>query len=281
MKKSSKLATRKSWDREVVGLIPAGGTATRIAPLPFSKELFPIGFQQMEGRTHPHPKVVCHYLLEKFQKVGITKTYVVLRKGKWDIPAYFGDGKLVNMHLSYLIMREPYGPSFTLDQAYPFLSNKLVAFGFPDIMCSPDHVFKPLLDHQEAVQSDVVLALFPAHDPQIMDMVDIEENGKIRAIFLKPVHTDLHFSWLCGVWTPAFTHFMHEYLQAYRVEHSLQKRKENNSEQEELSVGAVIEAAIKNGLEVHGVTFPDGSYIDIGTPEGLVKSVKLFGCHSS
>ena len=281
MKNSSKLSTRNSWDREIVGLIPAGGIAKRIAPLPFSKELFPIGYQQLKGRPHPHPKVVCQYLLDKFQCAGINQAYIVLRKGKWDIPAYFGDGKIVNMHLSYLIMREPYGPPFTLDQAHPFLPNKLVAFGFPDIMFNQDDVFKQLLNHQEAVQSDVVLALFPAHNPQIMDMVEIDENGIIRAILIKPPHTDLHFSWLCGVWTPVFTHFMHEYLQSYRVEHNLQNRKEHDLEQEDLTVGAVIQAAIKNGLEVHGLTFPDGMYIDIGTPEGLVKSVELFGCHSS
>jgi len=29
---------------EVVGIIPASGRATRIAPLPCSKELYPVGF---------------------------------------------------------------------------------------------------------------------------------------------------------------------------------------------------------------------------------------------
>jgi len=265
-------------ENEVVGLIPAAGQAKRIAPLPLSKELYPIGFQNINGR--PQPKVVCHYLLEKFKRAGITKTYIVLRKGKWDIPAYFGDGAFVNMHLGYLIMREPFGPPFTLDQAYPFVSSKLVAFGFPDIMFSPEDVFKQLLDYREVNQSDVVLALFPAHNSQIMDMVDIDKNGKIHTMFLKPASTDLHFCWLCGVWTPVFTHFMHEYLQTYRIENSLQNGIEDESKQEALTVGAVIQAAIKNGLEVHGVTFPDGRYLDIGTPEDLVKSVELFGWHS-
>jgi len=266
---------------EVIGLVPAAGQAKRIAPLPMSKELFPIGFQVMDGEQTPRPKVVSHYLLEKFRNAGITKTFIVIREGKWDIPAYFGDGALVHMHLGYLMVREPFGPPFTLDQAYPFVRQKLVAFGFPDIMFSPDDVFKQLLDHQKAMQSDVVLALFPENNPQIMDMVDIDENGKIRTIVLKPAHTDLRFCWLCGVWTPVFTDFMHEYLQTYRIENRLQIGKDNEVEQEDLSVGTVIQAAIKKGLEVHGVTFPDGKYLDIGTPEGLVKSVQLFGCHSS
>jgi len=281
MKNSSKLFTKNSWDREIIGLIPAGGTAKRISPLPFSKELYPIGFQRLQGKPHPHPKVVCHYLLEKFQCAGINKAYIVLRKGKWDIPAYFGDGELVNMHLSYLIMREPFGPPFTLDQAYPFVHKTLIAFGFPDIMFNPNDVFKRLLDRQKAIQSDVVLALFPAHNPQIMDMVDIDKNGKIRAMYLKPANSDLNFCWLCGVWTPVFTQFMHDYLQTYLRKTSLQDDQGQDIEHEDLTVGTVLLAAIENGLEVHGVTYPNETYIDIGTPEDLVKSVDLFKCHVS
>ena len=77
--------------REVVGFIPAGGQASRIAPLPCSKELFPVGLHTAaEGRGSP-AKVVAHYLLEKMRFAGITNAYIVLRPRKWDIPAYFRD----------------------------------------------------------------------------------------------------------------------------------------------------------------------------------------------
>jgi len=268
-------------EKEVVGLIPAAGQAKRIAPLPMSKELFPIGFQVIDFDQTSRPKVVSHYLLEKFKYAGISKTFIVIRKGKWDIPAYFGHGELVNMHLGYLIMGESFGPPFTLDQAYPFVRDKLVAFGFPDIMFNPRDVFKQLLEYREIHQPDVVLALFPAHNPQFTDMVDIDKNGKIHNMLLNPANTELYFTWLCGIWTPVFTRFMHEYLQTYRRENSIQNAKKDESEREDLSVGDVIQGAIKNGVEVHGVTFPDSQYIDIGTPEALVKSVELFGLHSS
>lgn len=274
-------ASTKSCEREVVGLVPAGGKAERIAPLPCSKELFPLGFQFMEGSSQPRPKVVCHYLLEKFQLAGIAKTYIILRKGKWDIPGYFGHGEFVNMHLGYLIMGESFGPPFTLDQAYPFVHDKLVAFGFPDIMISSENVFSPLLELQTAAQADVVLALFPAHNSQLMDMVEIDEHGKIHAMFLKPDKTDLQLCWLCGVWTPVFTKFMHEYLQEYRREKNLQLAKVGESKAEDLTVGEVLQAAIKKGLIVYGVAFPDGRYIDIGTPSNLVKSVEMHGGHLS
>ena len=80
----------ESPERQVVGLVPAAGSGKRIAPLPCSKELFPIGFQLANGKSEPRAKVVSQYLLEKFRIAGITTAYIVLRKGKWDIPAYFG-----------------------------------------------------------------------------------------------------------------------------------------------------------------------------------------------
>lgn len=36
---------------------------------------------------------------------GITEAYIVLREGKWDIPAYLCDGAMVGMHLAYLMVQ--------------------------------------------------------------------------------------------------------------------------------------------------------------------------------
>src|SRR5262245_63133020 len=90
---------------EVVGLIPAAGCAHRIAPLPCSKELFPIGFRDDVADGEPRPKVATHYLLDKFKAAGVQIAYVVVRSGKWDIPAYFGDGAMTGVNLSYLVCR--------------------------------------------------------------------------------------------------------------------------------------------------------------------------------
>jgi len=53
------------------------------------------------------PKIVSHYLLEKMRRANVSKVYMILRKGKWDIPAYFGDGKMLDMHIGYLLMELP------------------------------------------------------------------------------------------------------------------------------------------------------------------------------
>ena len=66
----NKNQSRRTY-REVIGLLPAGGQAKRIAPLPFSKELYPIGFRRLDEDDNLRTKVVSHYLLEKMRLAEI------------------------------------------------------------------------------------------------------------------------------------------------------------------------------------------------------------------
>lgn len=264
----------EEFQREAIGLLPAGGQATRIAPLPCSKELYPVGFRPGEEDRSLHPKVVCHYLLEKMRLADIIKVYIVLRKGKWDIPAYLGDGTMLDMRLAYLIVHLPFGAPYSLDQAYPFVQDSLVALGFPDVIFQPDNAFVQLLARQAATNADVVLGLFPADQPQKCDMVDVDGEGRVRRIVIKPLETHLRYTWMIAVWTPAFTHFMHEYLAAIRKGNEQDDTGSNAPEKPELFVGDVIQAAIHDDLRVETVLFPDGTYLDIGTPDNLVKAVR-------
>ena len=263
--------------REVVGLVPAAGSGKRIAPLPCSKELFPIGFRRPAGGVKPQVKVVSHYLLEKFRVAGITTAYIVLREGKWDIPAYFSDGAMLDMHLAYVVIPGSSGPPDTLDRAYPFVRNKFIAFGFPDILFGPDDVFEQLLQHQASTNSDVVLGLYLAHDSRAMDMVDVDADRRIHAMTLKPAQTDLRYAWVCGVWSSVFTEFMHEFLASPELKANLGQSADRKIDaQGDIPVGAVIQAAIRKGLRVEGVSFPDDTYVDIGTPDDLVKACRLY-----
>lgn len=257
----------------LIGLLPAGGQATRIAPLPLSKELYPIGFQS-EASGHVRPKVVSQYLLERLRQAGITQTYFILRSGKWDIPAYFGDGSALQMHLGYLIMGLPYGVPYTLDQAYPFVQNAIVALGFPDILFWPEDAFTHLLQRQAQTQADVVLGLFPTDQPQKAGMVDFDSSGRVHLIIEKPSQTDLQYMWAIAVWTPAFTQFLHEHLIAIAATKTQPSAPEKSSR--ELAIGDVIQAGITAGLRVEAEVFETGVYLDIGTPENLVKAVQEY-----
>ncbi len=262
----------------LIGLIPAGGKATRISPLPLSKELFPVGFRgdvddikknNQLNQAKLRPKVVSHYLLEKMQLAGINIAYFILRPGKWDIPAYFGDGAMLSMNLGYLIMGLPYGVPFTLDSAYPFVKDAVVALGFPDILFEPKDAYSKILKRLDNNNADVVLGLFPTDKPQKAGMVNFDDTGKVISIIEKPLQSDLRFMWAIAVWKPKFTEFMHEYLIAVKKDINLPNLPE-------IPIGNVIQAAISKGLQVEAEAFADGSYLDIGTPDDLIKAVRGF-----
>jgi glucose-1-phosphate thymidylyltransferase len=251
---------------ELVGLIPAAGIAARISPLPCSKELFPIGYRVGSSATDLSPKPVCLYLLEAMQSAGVKKVYIVLRQGKWDIPAYLGNGAMVDMNLSYLMMQHPYGAPYTIDEAYSFVRDVNVAFGFPDMLFNGSGIYQKLHEHLLAKSADVVLGLFPTRPGQRADMVEYDEKDRVKKIVMKPAKTELVFAWVMAVWNPAFSSFLHEQIQK-----QLQRGTVGLSP--ELFMGNVIQGAVDQKMNVQTVRFPDHSFYDIGTPEGLLDAI--------
>ena len=256
---------------DVIGLIPAAGQASRLAPLPCSKDLYPVGFQQSDGRQCPKPVIL--YLLEKFRDASVSTVFIVIRQGKWDIPAYLNDGTATGLHLGYLLMGRPFGAPFSLAQAYPFLHEARVAFGFPDILFEPFDAYSQLLRHQGSTQAEVVLGLLPAHDPSVMDMVEIEPDSRVRTILLKPGRTALRYAWVCAIWTPRFTEFLHLYVESLSPVGSMDEVRDVP----EWSVGHILQAAVDRGMNVHGLPFPHGRYLDIGTPSNLRQAIQSEG----
>jgi len=258
-------ASQISSNNEVIGVIPAAGQATRLAPLPCSKELYPIGFGFSKAGESSRPKVVSHYLLEKMRFAGISKAYIVLRAGKWDIPAYFGDGSLLDMHLAYLTVGLSFGVPFTIDHAYPFVKHARVAFGFPDILFSPNDAFVKLLEREAQTRPDAVLGLCPSSHPAKDDAVEFDNNGIVRDLLLRRPDDAFRYSWAIALWTPSFTDFLHDYAKQNRA---------SAGQAPELSVGHAIKAAVKAGLRLDAVVLSEEAYLDIGTPEDLAKATR-------
>jgi glucose-1-phosphate thymidylyltransferase len=249
---------------DVIGLIPCAGHATRIAPLPCSKEILPIGLRPaVDGSLRP--KVVSHDLLEKMRQGGVRKAFFILRNGKWDIPDYYRDGAAFGMDLGYLMMRLPYGAPYTLDQAYPFVRGVRVALGYPDILLGPPDAFGRALNRLTTTRADLVLGLFRISHTQSSDMISVDRAGQVRDLVIKPDETKLKWGWMFAVWTPVFTEYLHDYLTVPRT----QAQSPDTTLPRELTVGHVIQAAVRDGVRTQSVTFARHTYLDIGTPEGL------------
>ena len=96
-----------------------------------------------------------------------------------------------------------------------------------------------------------------------MDMVELDGNGRIWRIEIKPTSTDLLYTWVIAVWTPVFSWFMHEKLPSVNV-----------TEKKEVFLGNLLQAAIDKGLLIESLIFSEGTYLDIGTPADLMKAVQ-------
>ena len=220
------------------------------------------------------PKLSVSICWNGFIWPGIDTAYIVLRAGKWDIPAHFKDGHALHMNLSYLMMRIPDGVPFSVDQAYPFVNDAVVALGFPDIIFQPEDAFSHLLRKQRQTRADIVLGLAPIADRGNWDMVDVTADGKIGHIHVKRPDTDAPYGWFVAVWSPVFTHFLHEYLISYQRSRQASRSEDpHRMTATELHMGDVIQQAIEQGVSTETVIFPHGSCLDIGIPENLVKAV--------
>jgi glucose-1-phosphate thymidylyltransferase len=252
---------------DVMGIIPAAGRGTRISPLPVSKELFPVGFQ---GTLEPpRPKVVSQYLLEQMARADIKRCFIVLGEGKWDNPAYFGHGESIGVELAYSVIRNSPGAPYTLDTVFSFVADKIVALGFPDILFETEDVYCRLLNAYQEKPCDVMLGLFPADYPHLLDMVAFTAEGVVERIDIKPKQTSLTYGWGVALWTPRFTHFMHDWLASIKLDSS-----EARHGHGEISVGHVVQAAIETGLKVNSIKVSDKAFLDIGTPHNLIRAIR-------
>ncbi len=245
---------------EVYGLIPAAGKAERLGSLPCSKEIFPLGFR--DTPLGPRPRPVCRYLLESFRRAGVGRALILLRQGKWDIPALLGRGTGHGLDLAYLVLDTTSSVPETLDSAYPFVAEARVALGFPDILFEPTDAYVHLLGHQDATGAEIVLGLFPTDQCAKTDMVELDRAGRVRRLVIKQPDAGLTYTWSVAVWGPEFSRYLHEFVRSHTTPAG-----------RELYVGNVIQAAIDDGLKVAAVPFPQGSYLDVGTPEELKRAV--------
>ena len=249
---------------KIIGLIPAAGRATRISPLPCSKEIFPVGRHALGHQRAGQTRAACDWLLEGMHRAGARRVFIIIRPGKWDIPTYLGNGSAYGVHLAYLQIRHSKGVPFTTGEAYPFIADETVLFGFPDIIFEPTDVYTKLLEAYHRTDADVVLALFAAANPRKADMVRLDAQGRLEDIAIKPQQSSLSHTWLHAVWSPVFTQYLHDF------------NHRNQSPREELHMGHVFVDALHNGLKFETVFFDHHRFLDIGTPEDLAAAADLF-----
>lgn len=244
---------------EIVGVVPMAGHGTRLG-LPFSKELFPVGMDA----ARQQPLVVSGAVLAQIRRAGATRAFVVLRTGKWDIPAYYQDGpERAGLHLAYLMARSPFGVPFSLDTARPFTSGATVAMGLPNILIHPPDALARVVQRHRSTGADLTLGLFPWTAPPSDDMIDVDEHGRVLSCHSEPDPAPGATTWALMAWGGRFADFMHA-----RGEQWLAR---GDADGGEFRLSTVLTAAVNAGLVVQGQPFPDGRMLDIGSAQGQAR----------
>ena len=272
-------ASRPPGARRIVGLIPAAGRATRLGNIPCSKELLPVGFQPGVCDS-PQPKPVSQYLLEQMRRAGCAQVFFIVRRGKWDIADYFGDGRCFGLDIAYLMMRDPWGPPFTLSQATPFVGDATVVVGFPDIVIHPPDALAQTVARLHATQADVVVGTFPARPEDCCDFVQTDASGRVVRLIPKEEHPEWGehgTTWILAAWGPRFTTFLREKVQQLAEIARALRGNDAAGKEPEWPVGTVIASAMQAGLTVDSVHFANGAFLDIGVPDRRDDAIRFPG----
>ena len=251
---------------KIVGLIPAAGKGSRLAPFPCPKELFPVGYQdyKVNGVMTKRPKVVSQYLLEHMVEAGARQVMFIVSEGKGDIMKYFGDGHQFSADIVYLFQEVQDGMPGALNLARNWIEESTVVFGMPDTIIEPENAFVQLREYHDINENDLTLGLFRTNTPAKFGMVSLDDQGAVNYTIDKPLSSDLEYMWGCACWSPAFTKLIDEYLV------------KNTYEGNELVLGDVFNLAIDKKMKVMGYPFKNGQYLDIGTSDELNIALKKF-----
>jgi glucose-1-phosphate thymidylyltransferase len=243
---------------EFVGVLPAAGRGTRLAPLRYPKELLPITYEPVGGNgTGVRARAVAEYALGAIAGAEAERVLLVVAPWKLDVLNYFGDGRHVGLEICYLYQEEARGLPYAVDLARSWTRGEHVVFAMPDTIITPVDTGARLRERYLATGADLALAVFPTAEPRRLAPV-VLLGGRVIRVLDKPRDPPVSNTWGAAVWGPAFTRLLNERL-----------RETPGAGGAEPVLGEYFDLAIREGLRVTALEFPEGRFDDLGTFLGI------------
>lgn len=244
---------------EFVGVLPAAGRGSRLAPLRYPKELLPISYEPAgTDGTGVRARAVAEYALAAIASTDADRVILIVAPWKLDVLNYFGDGTHVGLQIGYLWQEEAQGLPHALDLARSWTRGDHVVFAMPDTITTPWDALARLRDRYMATRADLALAVFPAAEPERLGPV-LLDGERVVQVLDKPARPPVANTWGAAIWSDAFADLLHD---------GLAKLPPGGAEP---VIGHFFDLAVRRGLNVIAVPFPDGSFEDAGTRAGILR----------
>jgi len=247
---------------EFIGILPAAGLGTRLYPSFYPKELLTVAFAPEPGGQALRPVLAIELALRAMAAAGIARCHVVVSEAKWEVLRYLRDGRRLGLEVAYLVQAEPLGLADAIDLGHVWSRDANICMAMPDTVLQPGDAIGQVKANLAAGGADLVLGVFPSAHPEEQGPVRFDAEGRVSEVLDKPTETELRNTWGVAAWSPAFSELLHATLAAAPAT-------------ERPVLGAVFDLAVREGLKVRALHFAAGSYIDIGTPEGLGAALAL------
>jgi glucose-1-phosphate thymidylyltransferase len=263
---------------EFVGVLPAAGRGSRLAPLRYPKELLPITYEPAPGGdgTGVRARAVAEYALAAIASADADRVILVVAPWKLDVLNYFGDGRHVGLEISYLYQEEARGLPYALDLARSWTRGDHVVFAMPDTITTPWDALARLRARYCATGADLALAVFPAAEPERLGPV-LLDGERVVAVYDKPAEPPAANTWGAAIWSDAFADLLHEGLAGWDGSAGSGpgpgpvSRPGSGPGPGEPVIGHYFDLAVRRGLKVIGVPIADGSFEDAGTRVGILR----------
>lgn len=155
-------------------VIIAGGQGTRIASVnsEIPKAMIPIC-----------GKPIIEYEVELAKRYGYTEFLFIIGYLGDQIEEYFGDGSRWGVHIDYFHETKPLGTAGALGLLRDQLTEDFFAFYGDTVMDIDMH---RMMEYHLSKHADATLFLHPNDHPYDSDLVDVDDEGRVRAFYNKP-----------------------------------------------------------------------------------------------
>lgn len=251
---------------QFVGILPAAGVASRLRPFRYPKELLPVVYVPDSSSGGLRPKLTIEFSLSAMRAADVRHNLVIIADWKLEIVRLLGDGEEHGVSLAYLHRAVPRGLADAVDAGFEWFLQRNVCLALPDSIFTPVDAVAQIRNALDSHRFDLMLGVFPTKYPEKLGPVRMapSDSGPARVLEVqeKPEQSDVFNTWGIAAWSPRFSEFLHQALARCETEEA---RKQ--------SIGRVFDAAVREGLRVGAVYFPNGSYTDLGMADSIASLI--------